>query len=76
MFSFSREPVLQVRGSFVVDGEEPQTSKTGLRYNGPISVHHPEFIIHFSAFTLHKSQAFSLSSGLWGYDRGMQLSRS
>jgi hypothetical protein len=26
------------------------------RYNGPISVHHPKFIIHLSSFTLHKSQ--------------------
>ena len=24
-------------------GDEPQTSKTGLRYHRPISVHHPEF---------------------------------
>jgi hypothetical protein len=57
-------------------GEEPQTSKTGLRYHGPIPIYHPEFITRFSPFTHHKSQAFSLSSGLWGYDRGMQLSRS
>jgi uncharacterized protein YjbI with pentapeptide repeats len=36
-------------------GDELQTSKTGLHYRRPISVHHPEFIIHPSPFTLHNS---------------------
>jgi hypothetical protein len=45
MFSLLRAPVLQVRGFLFSIREEPQTCKTGLRYNGPISFCHPEFII-------------------------------
>jgi hypothetical protein len=33
------------RGLFSVSNE-PQTSKTGLRYDGPVSVRHREFINH------------------------------
>jgi hypothetical protein len=36
-------------------GDEPRTFKTGPRYNRPISVHHPEFMIHLSPFALHNS---------------------
>jgi hypothetical protein len=57
-------PCLAGHGLLLPIGDEPQTSKTGLRYHRPISVYHPEFIIHLSAFTLHKSKLSVVSRQL------------
>lgn len=50
-----RGPVVEVRGFLLSIGDEPETTKTGLRYTRPISVHHQGFIIYSSPFTLHGS---------------------